>query len=296
VVAPAQVIQALRPFRWRGLGILIESAPVDFSHSLAERRYPYIDGAGHDWTGRDPIKCRVRMYFFDAGIPGDLNAFTKKWPLWRKALFDGTSGALDHPILGRFQARVESGSIQYVATTTAGVIVDASFTETVDNIDKPTQVQDPQPSGVEVAVAAQVAASTVGINWPSQKLDLSLGDAFKALQTAFWDAQVTFAGYANQIIGSIEEMIVQAESLTDPTSYPAYDNLVHAWFLAKDAVDKAQKDLRATGSRIVQADTTLSTFAAEVGNTEAEVMQLNYALLKSPIVPKGTAVNYYTGK
>lgn len=294
MVAPAQIIHALRPLKWRGLeAFFTESAPVNFSHSLAERRYPYIDGAGHDNTGMDPLECTVRLFFLETVKSG---LFKSTWPKWKRALFDGTSGDLEHPLLGRFRARVKGGTVGFAANVTAGSIVDVTFVSTVDNIDKPNQFKDPQPDGVQVAKEAQAGASLYGIEWPSQKLDVSLSDAFKALTTGIWDAQVTFAGYANQVIGDIESMIVAAEALDDPQAYPVYDNLLFTWDLAKNVVEAAQKDMRATGSRIVQSDTTLSTFAAEIGNTETEVMQLNYALLKSPIVPAGTAVNYYTGK
>ena len=293
MVAPAQIIHGLPPLTWRGMTVLIESAPVEFAHSQVERRYPYTDGAGHDWTGRDPLKCRVRMFFLETLDPG---AFTKKWPRWRKALFDGSSGPLEHPVLGAFQARVEAGSIAFVAQTTAGITVDVSFTETVDNVDKPNKFREPTPGGVTVAKAAQKAASLYGINWPSGKLDLSLGDAIKALETAFWNAQVTASGYANQIAGDIESMIELAEGLTDPKSYPVYDNLLHTWELARDAAEKAKRDLRATASRTTQSDTTIAAFAADVGNTEQEVMQLNLRLLRSPVIPSGTAVTFYTGK
>ena len=293
MVAPAQIIQGLPPLTWRGMTAYIESAPVEFSHSQAERRYPYIDGAGHDWTGRDPVKIRVRLFFLETIDPG---AFAKKWPKWRRALFDGSSGPLEHPVLGSFLARVEGGSIAFAAQTTAGVIVDVTFTETVDNVDKPNRFREPTPGGVTVAKAAQKAADAYGIPWPSQKLDVSLEDAVKALTTSAWDTQVTFSGYANQIAGDIESMIVQAEALTDPKSYPAYDNLLHIWELSRDAANKAARDLRATGSRIVQNDTTLAAIAAAVGNTEQEIMQLNLRLLRSPIVPSGESVTYYTGK
>jgi prophage DNA circulation protein len=290
MAAPAQVIQGLRPFKWRGLTVFIESAPVDFAHGLAERKYPYINAAGHDWTGMDPLKVRVRMFFLETIDPG---AFTKKWTVWRKALFDGTSGPLEHPVLGKFQARVEGGSIAFAAQTTAGIIVDCSFTETVDNIDKPNKFTDPQPSVTEAAKSAQVAADAYKIPWPSQKLDTDLFEAVKALQTG---TQVTFAGYANQIAGNIEKMIADVEALSDPRSYPAYDNLIHTWDLVRDAANKASKDLRSTGSKYTQNDTTIATFAADVGNTEEEIAQLNLRLLRSPVIPAGTAVTYYTGK
>lgn len=290
----AQIIQALRPLKWRGLEAwFIESAPVSFSHSLPERRYPFIDGAGHDWTGMDPFECPVRLYFLETVQRG---LFTNVWPKWRKALFDGTSGDLEHPVLGTFRARPKAGTIGFAAQVTAGIIVDATFVSTVDNVDKPNAFSDPQPDGVQVARAAQLAAGQYGIEWPSQKLDTSLEDAFKALSTAAWDAQITVSGYGNQVVGTLEDMIVAAESLTDPASYAAYDNLVHAWDLARTAVEKADRDLRAVGSKVVQADTTLADFAVTVSNTPAEVMGLNYGLLRSPIVSAGTLVRYYTGK
>lgn len=289
----AQIIHALRPLRWRGLeAFFTESAPVNFSHSLAERRYPYIDGAGHDWTGMDPLEIPVRLRFLETVKRG---LFTNTWPKWRKALFDGTSGDFEHPVLGKFRARVKGGSIGFVAQETAGVTVDVTFVSTVDNIDKPNTFKDPQPDGVQVAIAAQAAATAYNLKWP-QKLDISIEDAFKALTTGFWNAQVTFAGYGAQIVGTLEDMIDQAEALTDPKSYPAYDNLLFAWDIARQAVEDAQKDQRAKGAKIVQADTTIAAFADEVGNTVSEVAQLNYPLLKSPVIPAGTAVNYYTGK
>jgi hypothetical protein len=294
MVQIAQVIQALRPLKWRGLELwFIESAPVNFSHSLAERRYPYIDGAGHDNTGMDPLECTVRLRFLETVKRG---LFTNIWPKFRKAVFDGSSGDLEHPLLGKFRARVKGGQIGFAAQETAGVTVDVTFVSTVDDIDRPDQFKDPQPDGVQVAAAAQAAANQYDIPWPEQNLDISLLDAFKALQTCIWSAQVTFAGYGNQIVGTLEEMITSAEALTDPKAYPVYDNLIFAWSLAQDAVEEAEKDLRARGSRYVQSDTTIAAFAAEVGNTETEVAQLNYALLKSPVIPAGTAVHYYTGK
>jgi hypothetical protein len=289
----ATIIQALRPFKWRGNTVLIESAPVDFAHRQAPREYYGVNGEGHDNTGMAALKCRVKMFFLNTV---EKDSFPDKWGVWQRALFDGSSGDLEHPVLGKFRARVEGGSIQFAAQTTAGLIVEASFTETVDDIDKQSKFFDPEPSFVSVAKAASLAASAYGIKWPSQKLNTSLEDAFRALASGVFGAQVSIAGLANQIAGDLLDMIAAAEALTDPASYPVYDLLVFAWTLAKNAADRASRDLRSTGKRIVQNDTTLAAFAAEVGNTEDEIMQLNLALLRSPIVASGKSVTFYTGK
>ena len=292
MVAPAQVIQGLRPFTWRGLTVLIQSAPVDFAHAQAVRKYPYVDGEGHDWTGREAHKVKARMFFLESLDPG---AFTKKWPVWRKALSDGSPGIMEHPILGKFRAVVDNGTISYAAETTAGVIVDCSFSEDTE-VDKPNKFSDPKPAVKDVAKAAQVAANVYSIQWPSQRLDVSLFDAVNAFTSRLWDIQVTASGYANQLIGSVEQMIEAAENLTDPKAYPVYENLLHTWELLRDAANQASKDARAKGSKLTQSDTTIADFAASVGNTEDEIAQLNLQLLRSPIVPKGTAITYYTGK
>ncbi len=292
--SPAQIIHGLPPLSWRNLQWPhVESAPVHFSHSQAERKYPYVDAAGHDNTGRDPLVIRVRMFFLETLEPG---AFTKKWPVWRKALFDGSSGPLEHPLLGVIRARVLDGDVQFAAQTTAGIIVDVTFTETIDSVDKPNKLREATPGKVEVAKAAQVAANQFQSAWPSQKLNTSLLDAVKAIETAMWDTQMTAAGFANQVAGDILVMIEAAETLTDPTAFPAYDNLVFLWDLVKSSADAVSKDLRPTAARVVQNDTTIATFAAEVGNTENEIMSLNTRLLRSPLVPRGTSVSYYSGK
>ena len=102
----ATIIQALRPFKWRGLTVLIESAPVDFAHRQSPREYYGINGEGHDHTGMAALKCHVRMFFLNT-IEKD--SFPDKFGVWRKALFDGSSGDLEHPVLGKFRARVEGG-------------------------------------------------------------------------------------------------------------------------------------------------------------------------------------------
>lgn len=121
---PATIIQALRPFRWRGNTVLIESAPVDFEHRQAPREYYGIPGEGHDNTGMAALKCRVKMFFLNTV---EKDSFPDKWGVWQRALFDGSSGDLEHPVLGKFRARVEGGSIQFAAQTTAGVIVECNL-------------------------------------------------------------------------------------------------------------------------------------------------------------------------
>src|SRR5262245_51552162 len=88
----ANVIGQLPELTWRGLDpVPVEDASYDFSHDQAERRYPYVDGAGHDHTGRGPIRFTARLLFHNT-LQADLYPHT--WEEWRAALFDGASGEL----------------------------------------------------------------------------------------------------------------------------------------------------------------------------------------------------------
>ncbi|MBM3541667.1 MAG: hypothetical protein FJX51_06445, partial [Alphaproteobacteria bacterium] len=153
----ANAIQALPRLTWRGLYAPYEDASVDFGHRLAPREYYDIPAAGHDHTGRLPHKVNGLLYFVN-GVEGYNEAFPKNWNKWRAALFDGSSGDLDHPVLGKFRARFEGGSLQVVSRVTAGIIVRASWTETNDRVDQPNKFVDPEPDAFTIAKAAEVAA------------------------------------------------------------------------------------------------------------------------------------------
>jgi len=115
--------------------------------------------------------------------------------------------------------------------------------------------------------------------------------------SSVFEAQVTFSGYANQVKGAIEDMITRVELISDPGASAAYDNLIRLWDSVDRLAKKAEQELgRATAVRITQSDTTLDAFAAEVGNEVQDVMGLNPGLLRSPVVSRGAAVTYYTGK
>lgn len=295
-VPPARIIQGLPTLEWRGLYAPCDSAPVDFSHRQAERKYYGVDGAGHDNTGMDPMFPNLRLYFIN-GVEGDNEAFPHNWNAWRVALFDGSAGDFVHPVLGKFRARVLKGTIQFVSQTTAGVVVDVAFTSTIDSIDKPNKFIDAKPDVQTTAKAAAAAAASQEIRWQPSTLGSTLEGAVSGLFSAVFDAQVTLSGYTNQVGGGILDMIARAESLTDPASYPAYDNLVRLWSEVELLSAAAVREVgRSVGKRITQNDTTLDAFATSVNNDIDEVMALNPGLLRSPSVPKGSTVSFYTGK
>ena len=95
---PNNIIAQLPLLSFKGL----EAAPYDdvsfgWSHTQVKRLYAYIDGAGHDNTGRDPIGTTANMFFLNSP-PED--AFPDLWNQWRDVLFEGSLGQIVHPGLG----------------------------------------------------------------------------------------------------------------------------------------------------------------------------------------------------
>ncbi len=289
----ADVLAALPLLTWRELTAPVILAPIDFSHSQAERRYPYIDGAGHDNTGRDPLKFQVRLCFCETVEAG---SFTGRWPAWREALFDGSSGPLDHPLLGKLRARVLTGHVDLKAEVRSGVFVDVTFTETLDDPSLPTAFTGADFALDQTTTAASEAAAQLGIYYPDGEATTTLAAAFKLLKGALFSASITVGAAISQVLGNVDAMIASVELLDDPGTWVALDLLTQVYAGLLDLKVRAERVVaRAVGSLVVPT-TTLDAFATQQGNTLAEVMGLNVQALRSPIVPRGTTLFYYTGR
>jgi hypothetical protein len=293
---PALVVQALPKLTWRGLFAKCEDASFDFSHTQVERGAYGIDGAWHDHARRDPIVFTCKLHFINTLISAP-KEFPENYIKWQKAMLDGSAGKLRHPILGTIDARVLKGSVRLVAQTTAGVVVEVTFTETLVDVTKATKFEAPT---VDVkALAAQVGhdAGLFDIAFPSGILDRSLEDAIDSFLGNVHALQVSASGYALQIVGKVEKMIESVERVTDPRVAPLYTNLVQLWDTLRTRAQQAERlAARSTSRRRTEADTTLDALAKSSGNSVEELMELNPALVSRPSVAKNTIYTFYTDK
>ena len=293
---PARANQALPDLTWRGLPPAPCSlAPFDFGHTQAERRYPYLDSAGHDHTGRNPNRYTARLFFLNTVLP---DSFPGLWNRWRVALFDGSSDWLVHPVLGMVRARVLEGRVELKAEVTSGVVVDVTWTDTIDD---PNEALDFNPAEVSLeALAAQAGedAAAVGIYYPDgTSSGTSLAGAVGQVTGEIFSAVTSVKGLGNQVVGNVEKMIGDVERLNDALALPAYDNLCALWGRLTDALQAgAAATARAIGVKKLASATTLDAFALATGNRLTDIMGLNLHALGSPIVRAGTELPYYSGK
>jgi prophage DNA circulation protein len=264
---------------------------VSVSHSQAERVFPYIDGAGHDNTGRDPIKMNFRLMFYNTLTPG---AFPGEFELWRAALMNGGPGDMVHPILGPIRARVLTFDIVADANrTTAGVLVNVTWTDTVDNPADATSFNPLKLNAVAIAKKVDSQLSDAGIDFPEGGPS-NLADLFQQIDGAIFSATLSINGLVNQAKGTAAALVERVEAKDDPALWAIRTNLITVYDAALDIQDRlGAAAARQADSNVFSFPTTLNRVARETGNTVAELMTLNQSLLSSPQIPPGTKVRFY---
>lgn len=297
-ITPQNIVQGLPLLQWRGLEPPpYDMAPVDVKHSQAERKFPYIDGAGHDNTGRDPLNLDFRLFFINTlAIRSGTRLFPDLFEAWKDALLDGSSGDLRHPIMGPIRARVSSFDIEVDANKSlAGAIINVTFIETLDNPADQIQFQPLENNITELAVAADSALSDAGIVFPEGGPS-NLASFLQQLEGLAVSAAFVANGLVNQGLGLIEQLIDTIDAVNSVDVFAARDVLTQLYSGLLDAQEKIGAGTsRRTTVISLPFTTTLSDVANDNSqNTVEDLMGLNTALLRSPSIPANTAIKIYT--
>lgn len=296
----AEIISALPPLLWDGM-LAPPYALVSFGHenALAERRVPYVDNAIHDNTGLMIAPMTARLMFLntvEGGTTSGVRNFPDYWNEWNARL-DGTARDLQHPIYGPMRARVRGARGELVAQSRSGIIAEVTWVKTVEDPAAIDVQLDTRVDNVSAAQQMGAAAYEIGVFYPRggrvtpAPTDL-YDDVVGALSEAVGAVSATVARLT-RIIGRVATMIAQVRALDVAAHWPILDGLTRLWVGLSDAVAALVRAARPTRSRTLTAPTTLDAFARDVGNSLADVMNLNLAALRTPLVAKGATLTYY---
>jgi prophage DNA circulation protein len=277
-----------------------KSVGLDWEHSLPVRQYPYVDGDGHDHTGRRSAVMPVQLLFWNTLIleqPGII-LFPSVFNEWLQRLLDGRSGNLEHPIFGNRRARVMRGSVPLVADVRDGVTVDVTFIETLDEPEQQIPFSGPETSVAASALAAQSACDEFDIDYPDGQSDgTDLVSAVRGVIGQLDSTATQIDGTINRVMGNVVRMLDDAEALNDHNAYAAVDNLTTLWAGLKQLKEHLPVKLqRAVGSAVTDTTTTLDKIARLRGNKLEDIINLNPVLLAEPFVLKGTRYLYFLDK
>lgn len=307
----ARIITTLPRAAWRDLRFpWYTAAPVHVKHRLPERKYPYIDVAGHDWTGTDWPAMAFKIHFTNTIRPAAHGLGVRLFPdYWQKFLFqilDGAPGDLDHPLIGPVRARVESWNTEAASDNLGGVLLNISFVRTNETpgIIAALNVGD-GGDPTRLAELASVYVQPYGLTMlrgRSEAMVRALYGLPKNPHTIadVWDGLMPQRGVGMGFLTQLWAFIADLDSIIDDLL--GFDD-VATWqalaacrafrrYLNTAALSLANAN-RPTGARVISEPTTLDAWARETGMTLPEAMALNLSTLKRPRIERGTRLRFY---
>jgi prophage DNA circulation protein len=291
-ITPFNVIPGLEAFTWRGLvAPPYDTAGINGGYNQSERRYPYIDGAGHDNVGANPIPINFTLYFLNSLRVG---MFPDLFTSWRDAVaIDGSPGDLVHPLLGKLRAVPLTWNINLSAAKTSGVVMNVSFSTTVEDPEKAAEFSTKVSSVESQAAQADIDIQALGIPFPGDAKLPSLLDLIRSLEGQLFSARLTIEGALNQVIGIVDGLVDAVERLNDHRAWAAEANLKGLRNSLVDLGNAIGESARKTAEFIIQTSSPLDVVARITGNTVGEIITLNPSKLRSPFVESGESVKYF---
>ena len=294
-VQPYSVIYGLPRAEWRGLvAPPYDVAGFSFSHRQTEQQYYGIGGASHRHAGMNTTPMHFKLYFLNTLEAG---LFPARWNDWQVALFDGKAGKLKHPLRGTIDAVVLSGDVQLEARTTAGIIVEVHFSDTILDPTKAQGLATVKSNYKTLASAAKDAIQNPDINLPTQESTMSLLDILDQIDSWIYSTELSAQGQINQWQARIDDWLDIIQGKAPGTSaWVAGDLLIGLWGALEDTKNTiVANQSRPTASGVAPSNTTIDSIARERDNSVQDFMGLNLQLLQKSWVPRGTPYRYYTG-
>jgi len=262
---PSNAITSLPVLEWRGLDTPpYSTADVSGGHRLAERIWPYVDGAGHEHTGRDALVMPVRLYFMNTV---ERKTFPDLFATWVDAVvFDPTPDQLTHPLFGKLKARVDRWAVTAEATATAGVVMDVTWVETVLDPEEQFEFEGVTASLHEAAAKADAHMSNLSIDFPTGERTTSLTDMMGQIDGLIFSTRLTVEGAINQALGVVNKLFETVDAVEDFGKWALMDLLGELWAGLKALGEPAAKATRPTAVLVLGQTDSLDGVAARVGN------------------------------
>lgn len=289
---PSNAITALPVLSWRGLDTPpYTMANVSGGHRLAKRAWPYVDGAGHEHTGREPLVMPAKFYFVNTV---QRRLFPELFTEWVDAVvFDPTEDKLEYPLLGKLDARVQTWAVTAEATNTGGVIMDITWVETILDPEAQFEFAGVTASLHEAARKADEHMANLSIDFPTGERTTSLTDLVGQINGLVFSTRLTVEGAINQALGFVTKIFETVDAVQDFGKWALMDALGELYAGLKALGEPATKAVRPTAVLVLGQDESLDAVASTVGNTVGEIITLNPGLLGSPMIEKGTSVSYF---
>lgn len=293
----------LLPFYWRDVEVPIQELKFSIAHDLVEHKPWGVNGARVEDTGLAPVRLTATIPFVNNLVPGKNEGWLagELYPVvFREfvlAFQDKKTGLLQHPEFGKIACKPETFDCTLTGAIRSGVIVQASFIETLDD-----------------EVRHEVRNPLIELDVEAASFDTSNADLLKIVpklpqyQETFADLARKIAAVGDQVAlleyraaGRIKSIVYRAEKVQQSIerartalTWPATQNVERIKSNAHDLEQKLLKARRRIRFYVVPSDTTLAGLLPKLaGATLADVMKLNPDLVANPVVPARAIVRFY---
>lgn len=285
-------ISDLQEIQWGSLFAPCLETSFDGGHDQAERKYPYVDGAAHDNTGRTPYSIRATLVFNNT-IQSDL--LPARLQKWLTSLENGKIDGLAHPVLGTFYARVMSWSASIDPSKDRGGItlqvtwVESLIDPTELSLRLPGMELSPKVYGKALDQAMQLTGYSVpdGLGFESFELSVNNLETLPKQSLDYSREAERIAGYADTV--SLE--VAVKDLLRDVPVEWLSECLTMG--LRAQAATGASQNYRNVQQIQLPNDISLDAFAKLYGNTFEDALGLNAGLVTGPIIKAGTSLAFY---
>ena len=302
----------LHPVSWKGVFFPLTDWEDTVRQDLVIHRYADRNGAFVEGTGRHPLQITAVIPFLNYISPatsegwsgGSLYPFTFR--KFINACLDGTSGTLFHPEFGPLNCKLDMAKTSWSGKVRGGVWCHATWVESDDDqADQLGQdLSDASPitllDTASFDLDAQVAGlqSTLASNpFPPLQYSFSqLGGQIAAVIDTPTLLSKEFQGAADNVIYQCNQVkgALEMAANASPLNWPIFQNCERLKAVANSVLARPTvTGRRPTKILVTQKDSTLAQLIAQTGSTANDFLQLNYALVGQPVVPKGTQVLYY---
>lgn len=314
MAAAPDLFERLREFRWRGIGVPVESMRLVLRQDLAQHKYVGRPGADIEGTGRAPLELSATIPFNNFLTPGPSESWTPGtlypdvWKKFTAAMADTSTGNLQHPELGTITCKPHTFEVDWKNSTRGGVPCNASWLETTENPNSLALLL----AAINPMAGAVQAAKDIDRNLPFLTPPLpstptyqpTFADAMRTVQGVFDQVsllQKRAAGVLDNIlyrVNAIQQAMARAglrieNQRSSVISWPLRDALQRMAASANDLKKSLLNGKKRIGLYLPARDGTLAKLASDIPAPIGDLIILNTPLLKNPIVPAHSVVRYY---
>lgn len=299
----------LLPVSFRDIHFPVTQMTMRIAHDLVKHAYWGVNGARVENTGIAPIEFSFEVPWVNTLFPGKSERWSQGnlYPAAMRNLVIAfarkDNGVLQHPEFGTVVVKAQTLDLRWTGERRGGCDGTLTFIETLTDSDALAVLNDKNPVQ-DIAVAAQnLDASTADLRELAPDLP-EFEETFEDFARSITAVSDQISLLNNRVAGRIDGILYRAnafqESINrarDSRTWPATQAIERIKASAFDLRKKLLEIGRDVVIYRVPADTTLAGLTVALGDTNlSDVIKLNPGLMRSPVVPQGTAVRYYRSK